>query len=245
MKKFTTLLLSSILLTGLIGCSPTDLQNFQSVVESLTAYSSTIKEEKPLFAELKGTYEELFTVISDPQYDSIWLSECAALVGEDAAFEAAEMLKSSCTGTIYGKEAVDVYGDRSNGMQFDCFFINGVSRLTFHDDVISGTDPDGNLLFEHTYKDAGAFSLAGMMEGTLYEATDGSQDSFHYFLMMPDTPDTTWHIEFRYGNDLDALGKYNEGDLAYWLAAGIRTDHTNETIENVIRLFCEENLSGE
>ena len=55
--------------------------------------------------------------------------------------------------------------------------------------------------------------------------------------------DTTWHIEFRYGSDLDALGQYDAGDYAYWLAAGISTDYTQEDIENCIQLFCTENLS--
>ena len=35
----------------------------------------------------------------------------------------------------------------------------------------------------------------------------------------------------------------NEGDYAYWLAAGIRTDYDDQMIDNVIGLFAEENLA--
>lgn len=55
--------------------------------------------------------------------------------------------------------------------------------------------------------------------------------------------DTTWHIEFRYGSDLDALNSYDSGDYAYWLASGISADCTSQDIESAIELFCTENLS--
>ena len=67
---------------------------------------------------------------------------------------------------------------------------------------------------------------------------------FTYFCMAPDTMATTQHIEFRYGSDLDALGKYDAGEYAYWLASGISVDCTQEDIENCIQLFCTENLSA-
>ena len=38
-------------------------------------------------------------------------------------------------------------------------------------------------------------------------------------------------LEFRYGSDLDALGQYDAGDYAYWLAAGISTDYTQEILK--------------
>ena len=55
----------------------------------------------------------------------------SGIYSEEAAPEVAEMLKAACSGTIYGQEAVDAFGDGSNGAQFDCLFINGVDRLTF------------------------------------------------------------------------------------------------------------------
>lgn len=60
---------------------------------------------------------------------------------------------------------------------------------------------------------------------------------------MPDTPATTYHLEFRYGSNVEDLAKYNEGPYAYWLAAGFPADADEELIQKVITLFCEENLA--
>ena len=196
-----------------------------------------------LLEDVRGTYDELFAVTNAPEYDQIWIDACVPFVGEEAAEETADMLKNACSGTIYGQEAIDVYGDGSNGAQFDCFFINGVSQIVFDGTTISGLDENGEEVFSHTYSFAGDFSIAGMMDGFLYEADDEDAGDFRYFLMMPDTPASTYHIEFRYGSDKDDLAKYNEGKLAYWLAAGILTDRDDQMVTDVIDLFCSENLS--
>ena len=196
-----------------------------------------------LLEDVRGTYDELFAVTNAPEYDQIWIDACVPFVGEEAAEETADMLKNACAGTIYGQEAIDVYGDGSNGAQFDCFFINGVSQIVFDGTTISGLDENGEEVFSHTYSFAGDFSIAGMMDGFLYEADDEDAGDFRYFLMMPDTPASTYHIEFRYGSDKDDLAKYNEGTLAYWLAAGILTDRDDQMVTDVIDLFCSENLS--
>ena len=195
-----------------------------------------------LLEDVKGTYVALFPVITAPEYDQLWLDPCAAVVGEEAAPEVAEMLKAACNGTIYGQEAVDAFGDGSNGAQFDCLFINGVDQITFDGTTISGTF-EGEEVFSHEYAYVGPLSLAGMMDGTLYETADADAGEFRYFYMMPDTPATTYHLEFRYGSDVDALTQYNEGPYAYWLAAGFPVDADEAMIENVITLFCEENLA--
>jgi len=195
-----------------------------------------------LLEDVKGTYVALFPVITAPEYDQLWLDPCAAVVGEEAAPEVAEMLKAACNGTIYGQEAVDAFGDGSNGAQFDCLFINGVDQITFDGTTISGS-LEGEEVFKHEYAYVGPLSLAGMMEGTLYETADADAGEFRYFYMMPDTPATTYHLEFRYGSDVDALTQYNEGPYAYWLAAGFPVDADEAMIENVVTLFCEENLA--
>lgn len=202
-------------------------------------------EAAALLEEIKGTYEALFPVITDPQYDQIWLDSCMAALGEEAAPQMAEMLKSACNGTIYGQEAVDAFGDGSNGAQFDCLFINGVSTITFDGNVISGADENGSQVFSHEYTYAGKLSLSGLMSGYLYETADTDAGEFRYFYMMPDTPATTYHLEFRYGSNTEDLSKYNDGPYAYWLAAGFPADADEEMIKNVITLFCEENLAGE
>ena len=205
-----------------------------------TADSSA--EAPELLENIKGTYEALFPVITAAEYDDIWLKPCAEALGEEAGPAMAEMMKSYCTGTIYGQEAVDAYGDGSNGMQFDCEFINGVSRITFDGQTISGTDENGTQVFSHEYAFVSEFSLSGMMDGFLYETADEDAGEFKYFFMMPDTPATTYHLEFRYGSSKEDLAKYNEGPYAYWLAAGFPVDADAEMIHNVITLFVEENL---
>lgn len=195
-----------------------------------------------LLEDVKGTYKALFPVITAPAYDQLWLDPCIAVVGEDMAPEVAGMLKEACNGSIYGQEAIDAFGDGSNGAQFDCLFINGVDRITFDGATISGT-LEGKQVFSHDYTYVGPLSLGGMMDGFLYETADEDAGEFRYFFMMPDTPSTTYHLEFRYGSDIDALTQYAEGPYAYWLAAGLSVDADEEMIKNVITLFCEENLA--
>lgn len=215
---------------------PTQFELVDCTVENGDAAAAQLLED------VKGTYVALFPVITAPEYDQLWLTPCAAVVGEEAAPGVAEMLKAACSGTLYGQEAVDAYGDGSNGTQFDCAFINGVDQITFDGATISGT-LDGSEVFRHEYSYVGPLSLGGMMDGTLYETADEDAGEFRYFFMMPDTPATTYHLEFRYGSDVDALTQYSEGPYAYWLAAGLPVDADEAMIENVITLFCEENVA--
>ena len=199
-------------------------------------------EAAALLEAVKGTYVPLFPVITDPKYDALWLDPCAAILGEETAPAMAEMMKAACNGTIYGQEAVDAFGDGSNGAQFDCLFINGVNNITFDGTSISGVDESGNQVFSHEYAYAGKLSLADMMEGFLYETSDEDAGEFRYFYMMPDTPATTYHLEFRYGSNVDDLAAYNAGPYAYWLAAGFPVDADESMTENVIDLFVLENM---
>ncbi len=199
-------------------------------------------EAAALLEAVRGTYEPLFPVITAPKYDALWLDPCMAVFGSDAAPAMADMLKTACNGTLYGPEAVDAYGDGTGGAQFDCLFIQGVSTITFDGKTIRGADADGQQMFSHEYTYAGKLSLGGMMEGYLYKTSDEDAGEFTYFYMMPDTPDTTFHLEFRYGSDVDALALYHDGPYAYWLAAGFPTDADEAMKENVISLFVLENL---
>ncbi|MBQ9663471.1 MAG: hypothetical protein IJV40_10020 [Oscillospiraceae bacterium] len=196
-----------------------------------------------LLADVSGTYDALFPIITAPEYDQIWLDACAEVVGDEAAPEVAEMLKAACNGTIYGQEAIDAFGDGSNGAQFDCLFINGVSQLVFDGSTISGLDEAGEVVFSHEYKYVEPMSIAGMMNGYLYKTEDADAGEFEYFFLLPDTPATTFHTELRYGSDPVAMTQYNEGPYAYWLAAGILADRDEQMVEDVINLFCGENLA--
>ena len=221
------------------------LKRSESSIASSTSESSTDKDDDSAAAEqllndLTGSYQELWPVILDSQYEQLWLDDCAELVGEENAQAAFDKLSSMVTGTIYGEEAVTAYAD-GDGV-YDCSFTENLSTLEFDgaNSTIKGYDKSGNELFSHTYHYIGMEEVRGLYE---YESDDADSGEFTYFCMAPDTSATTYHIEFRYGSDLEALGKYDAGDYAYWLAAGISTDYDQAMIEKCIELFCNENLS--
>ena len=78
--------------------------------------------------------------------------------------------------------------------------------------------------------------------GDLYKATAENAGEFTYFVMRDDTPGTTQHIEFRYGDTIENLQGYITGKYAYWLAAGIPVGSTPEFVKTCIQLFIDENI---
>lgn len=154
--------------------------------------------------------------VQDEKYQQIWIDDCTELVGEENAEEAYDKLASMVSGTIYGEEAVEAYKD-GDGV-YDCSFKEGVNKLEFDgsDSVIKGYDSEGKEIFSHTYHYVGIEEVRGLYE---FKSDDADSGEFTYFCIAPDTNDTTYHIELRYGSDLEALGKYDEGDYAYWLGS--------------------------
>ncbi|MBQ9346309.1 MAG: hypothetical protein IJT94_03075 [Oscillibacter sp.] len=192
-----------------------------------------------LLSDIAGSYQELFPVLCREEYRQIWLDNCASIVGGDSAEETADMLIGSVTGTLTGEEAEEAY-QNGDGV-FCCSFLQGVNRFTFDGSTISGTDADGNELFRHEYRFTDMDENTGM---AIFESTDADSGEFTFFCLAPDTPAETYHIEFRYGSDLDALGSFDAGPYAYWMAAGIPVDFDQTMVENCIALFCTENLAG-
>ena len=244
-KTFSLLLALVLALSLLAGCGNNAAPDTQQPTGTDAAGSGTVKDENAeaagqLLVDLTGSYQELWPVILDSRYTQLWLDSCAALVGEENAQAAYEKLSSMVTGTVYGEEAVKAYAD--GGGAYDCSFIEGLSTLSFDGaaSTISGYDAAGGELFSHTYHYVGMEEIRGLYE---YESDDPDSGEFTYFCMAPDTSTTTYHIEFRYGSDLSALGQYDAGNYAYWLASGISTDCDQAMIENCIELFCTENLS--
>ena len=236
-KRIVTLFLALLLaLSMLFTCASATAQELTET--TVTAEDAAAAEQ--LLVDLTGTYQELWPVILDSQYDQLWLDDCAALVGEENAQAAYEKLSSMVTGTIYGEEAVQAY--TNGGGVYDCSFTGGLVTLEFDGETsaIKGYDAEGNELFSHTYHYVGMEEVRGLY---VYESDDADSGEFTYFCMAPDTSATTYHIEFRYGSDLEALGQYDAGNYAYWLASGISTDYDQAMIENCINLFCTENLS--
>lgn len=217
------------------------------IVSCCLLFSGAVAEETfdpdALLSDLNGTYSELFTTICAPEYDDVWLERCTEYAGAENAEAAAAMLKAACVGTIFGQDAVEAYADNPEATQFDCFFLGGVSRFVFDGNRISGLDAEGNVVFDHTY--AYVETLDDVIACHVYKTEDADAGDFTYFCLAPDTPGSTYHIEFRYGGDMEALTQYYEGPLAYWLAAGIPADADETMIRNCIDLFCSENLAAE
>lgn len=253
-RKFASLFLAlALVLSLLAGCGNTnnstpETQQPASTVTDESAASADMEQEsevdenqataEQLLLDLEGTYQELWPVVLADEYHQVWLDASAELVGEENAEAAVEMMTSMVTGTITGEEAVEAY--KNGNMAYCCDFLQDVEQFTFDGTTISGMDASGNELFSHSYHYVGMEEIRGLY---VYESDDADSGEFTYFCMAPDTMETTQHIEFRYGSDLDALGQYDAGEYAYWLASGISVDHTEEDVKNSIILFCTENLS--
>ena len=197
------------------------------------------------------TYVSLFDTIVTDQWNPLWQDYFGTVMGEDAAPAMTAALQGSVTSSLHGEEAIAAFKD--GGYAFDCHFINGAQSLTFSGNTVTILKTDGTSE-THTYEYQGKASIGEgetmMYQGTeismafpvdLYKSTDEAGE-FNYFMMREDTMDTTWHLEFRYGSDLEALKGYMTGPYAYWLAAGIDEKADAETINNVIALFCLENM---
>ena len=196
-----------------------------------------------LMEDVAGTYVPLFSVLNLPEYDDLWVGYSADLVGEEDAQAVADMLRASTTAEIYGEEAVEAYAADPDSMRFDCYFTEGVDKFVFDGNTLTGLDADGNEVFSHSY--TYVQELPEAISCYAYKTDDADAGEFTYICLAPDTPDTTFHIEFRYGDDLEALGQMYEGKYAFWQAAGMLEDADDEMIENCIELFCTENASEE
>ena len=107
-------------------------------------------------------------------------------------------------------------------------------------DTITGLDAQGREVFSHTYQLLDEENENGFI---FYQSEDENSGRFTYFAFSPDTMATTYHLEFRYAEDLKDLQSWFEGNYAYWNAAAIAEDSDQATMENVIALFATENLS--
>ena len=105
MKKLFALSLAFTMAVSLYACGSESKDSGSAKTETTTVAEKLTPAEQ-LLEDVKGTYDELFTVICDPKYDQVWLDKCGAIVGVDMAESCAEMLKSSCSATIYCDEAV-------------------------------------------------------------------------------------------------------------------------------------------
>ena len=145
---FILVLMMSISL-ALGGCggkdSGAEVVNGSEVEENLKsdAKQNEIGSEEDaanFIAALDGTYEELWPVAFQSQYDEAWLNSSAASVGEENAQGAVEQLKTVIGGNIYGQEAINAYEKNPESAVYDCYFKNGVDKISVKGKNISGFD---------------------------------------------------------------------------------------------------------
>lgn len=141
----------------------------------------------------------------------------------------------------YGPEASEKYAADPESMAFNCYFRGGVDRFVMDGHTISGLDAQGNEVFSHTYHKLDEENENGFL---FYQSDDADSGDFTYFAFSPDTMETTYHLEFRYAEDLSDLQSWFEGNYAYWNAAAIAENYDMATMQNVIALFAAENLSS-
>ncbi len=214
-------------------------------VVGFTSPSETEKEAEELINALSGTYQQLFEgALFNEEYEKLWHDYCAVIVGEDNADMYAQVMKSSVGGSIYGEAAVEEYTEHPENTKFFCGFAENVANIKFDGTTISGTSADGEELFSHEYEFVEFLPSSDQdgFEFYIFETADENAGEFKYFALCADTPDSTYHIEFRYGSDKDELIKLYSGKYAYWVASGILTNSTLQDRENAISLFCLENM---
>ena len=204
--------------------------------------------------EAGTTYVSLFDVILADEYAPLWHDFIAPVTGDGAADAAVTGLQGSISGQLYGEDAIAAFADNPEHIAFDCFFINGVEAFTFEGSDVTVKLTDGTTE-THTYAYLGQYNVGDgetmnyqgqeisvAFPCDVYKSTDEAGE-FNYFFLRDDTMASTYHTEFRYGRDLEALQGYFVGPYAYWLAAGIDANADADTIKNVIELFCLENMS--
>ena len=102
-------------------------------------------------SRIQGSFVELFPEMARDEYHQAWLDVVTPLVGEDNAEATVEYLLNVCMGSKYGEEAIEAYTADPDSMQFNCYFLGGVKKMTVEGSTISGVDADGSEVFRHTY----------------------------------------------------------------------------------------------
>lgn len=189
---------------------------------------------------ISGTYVELFPELAKEEYRSIWIDATTPLVGSENAESVTDMLLGMCMAEPYGAEATEKYAAEPDSMAFNCYFLGGVAKFIVDGHTITGLDDQGQTVFSHQYRLLDVENENGFI---FYQSEDADSGEFTYFAFSPDTMQTTYHLEFRYAEDISDLQSWFEGSYAYWNAAAIAEDYDLETMENVISLFATENLA--
>ena len=174
----------------------------------------------------------------------IWNDAATPLVGAEYAEDTTDMLLGMYMAELYGKEAIDAYAANPDSMACNCFFLGDVEQFVMDGHTIKGLDTERKVVFSHTYRLLDIENENENENGVIfYQSEDPEAGEFTYFALSPDTMATTYHLEFRYAEQLDDLQSGFEGNYACWNAAAIAENCDLETMKNVIALFVTENLS--
>ena len=219
-KRIAAIVLCVFCLLAIAGCS-------QSKPDAETAQPTAAQETGDYLTTISGTYEELFPQLAKAEYRDLWIDATTPLVGAENAETATDTLLAMCMAEPYGPEASEKYAADPESMAFNCYFRGGVDRFVMD-------------VFSHTYHKLDEENENGFL---FYQSDDADSGDFTYFAFSPDTMETTYHLEFRYAEDLSDLQSWFEGNYAYWNAAAIAVDYDQETMKNVIELFVTENLT--
>ena len=235
-KKLAAGLMCALCVVSSVGCG-------QQATDAAASSSANTQEtaEEDYLTSIRGTYVELFPELSKEEYREIWIDDVTPLVGADNAEAATDMLLGMCMAEPYGTEAAEKYAEDPDSTAFNCYFLGGVDKFVMDGDTITGLDAQGQEVFSHTYRQMDEDNENGFL---FYQSEDDNSGEFTYFAFSPDTMETTYHLEFRYAEDLDDLQSWYEGNYAYWNAAAIEENYDLDTMKNVIELFATENLSG-
>lgn len=224
MKKLLSIVLSIVCLFAFCACGTAE------------------EAQDEFLSEIQGSFIELFPELSKEEYHDAWVEAVEPLVGEEAVEDTIAYLLNVCMGSLYGEEAIVKYEADPESMQFNCYYIGGIAMMTVEGNTITGVDADGNVVFSHSYSPVDLENENGFL---FYQSDDTGAGQFTYFAFSPDTMEETFHLEFRYAEDLDDLQSWFEGNYAYWNVGAIAEDYTEEEILGAINLFATENLSGE
>lgn len=214
-------------------------------IVSLFAFCAVGQAEaasEDFLSQISGSYIELFPEMYKEEYREIWLENVAPFVGEENAEATTDLLLSMCMAEPYGEEAIEMYTSDPESMRFNCYFIGGISMFVIEGNVITGLDEQGSEVFSHSYAPVEMENENGFI---FYQTDDTDAGQFTYFAFSPDTMETTYHLEFRYSEDIADLQSWFEGNYAYWNVGAISADYSEETMNDVITLFATENLSEE
>lgn len=231
-KRIIACLLCVFCLFSIVGCT-------QSTATQTTV-AATEAETADYLSSISGTYVELFPEMAKAAYRDIWRNAVTPLVGAENAEATTDMLLNMCMAEPYGAEAAEKYTADPSSMAFNCYFLGGVEKFVVDGDTITGLDAQGGQVFSHHYKPLDQENENGFL---FYQSEDSNSGEFTYFAFSPDSMETTYHLEFRYAEDLSDLQSWFEGNYAYWNAAAIAENYDLDTMKNVIELFATENLA--